>query len=122
MASLQSVFRLPGKDLVSHDWLNKPNMGFTHQANSSQLAPIICQGSFDLSITPYEVFSMGKQNIFSFSFSSPNNWGFFIATCQQTSGVEPAHIPFAGTTLALLGIEIKGSLLSSQHKQARSGA
>lgn len=75
MASLQNAFRLPGKDLVSHDWLNKP-MEFTRQANSSQLAPIICQGSFDLSITPHEVFSMEKQNIFSFSFFSPNNWSF----------------------------------------------
>lgn len=80
----------------------------------------MCQDSFTLSITPHTVFSMEGQNVFP--FPSLLVIGVFLATCQQTLGVEPAHIPFAGTTLALLGIEMKGNLLSSQHTQARSGA
>lgn len=68
MASLQSALRLPGKDLVSHDWLNKPNMGFTRQANPYQLAPIICQGRFcSLNYTP-QSFQHGKAESLFFPF------------------------------------------------------
>lgn len=114
---MQNALILPGRVLFSHHHLQISI--WDSYIFFFQLTPTVCS----LSDIPQ---SCHREKTGSpFFFSSPTNW-IFLAMCQQTLGAEPAHIPFPGITLDLLGIEMKGagvypsiSRQKVEHEQSR---